>query len=65
MDARQRVALKAEINRIRGHVDSTGFEKYEKGEGKWVITDLENGLKVEIEVKITAYCTTVFIHLYS
>ncbi|KAH7709175.1 hypothetical protein AAVH_23563 [Aphelenchoides avenae] len=50
LDSRQRVDLEATIGLYNpDRVDPAGFEKYEEGEGKWVVNDLDNGMKLEIE----------------
>ncbi|KAH7705438.1 hypothetical protein AAVH_27359 [Aphelenchoides avenae] len=64
LDSRQRIDLTATIASFSGRMDPTmGFEKYQKGEGKWVVDELENGLKLEIEHSTENL--TVAIRIYS
>ena len=30
-------------------IDTSGFEKFQKDDGKWVINDLENGVPLAVE----------------
>ncbi|KAH7712159.1 hypothetical protein AAVH_20510, partial [Aphelenchoides avenae] len=63
LDSRQRFDLKATIGIYFNDIDPTGFKKYESREGNWVVIDLDNGLKLEIETRNDD--TWVFIHVYS
>ncbi|KAH7668163.1 hypothetical protein AAVH_42998, partial [Aphelenchoides avenae] len=55
-----RVDLNATISLLT--IDPTGFEKYKKGEDKWIVNDLDNGMQLEIE---ESGDYTVLIHVYS
>ncbi|KAH7693405.1 hypothetical protein AAVH_39559, partial [Aphelenchoides avenae] len=46
-DSRQHIDLRSTVRLL--NIDTTGFEKYETGEGKLLVHDLDNGLKLEIE----------------
>ncbi|KAH7711392.1 hypothetical protein AAVH_21296 [Aphelenchoides avenae] len=61
LDNRQRVDLKATVGLL--NLDATGFVKHDNAIDKWIVNDLDNGLKLEIEEDDDN--SLVFIHLYS
>lgn len=65
LDGRQHIDFRFSIDALSDPINAVGFEKYQKDMRSWFVSDLENGVMLEVVEVEQPLFPTVEIHVFS